>query len=97
MSVVAEPNDMKTIAGKRSVPKHPSVRTSMWIDIGVIGIYRTINLIQRHGEAATMVTRNVYRRTFKFQNNDGEAHYLTFSCFGTRTLVPRDLVAPLVG
>ena len=37
-----------------------------------------------------MVVRNVYRRTFKFHNNPGEAHYLTFSCFKKRHFLSRD-------
>lgn len=37
-----------------------------------------------------MVKRTVYRRTFKFRNVDGEAHFLTFSCFRKRAFLSRD-------
>jgi len=37
-----------------------------------------------------VVKRTVYRRTFKFQNVPGEAHFLTFSCFRKRAFLSRD-------
>lgn len=37
-----------------------------------------------------MVKRVVRRRTFKFRNNPGEAHYLTFSCYQKRHFLSRD-------